>query len=132
MQYILLLIAVPIFVLTAVLNKSRRNQETRQTEAVLRPAERAMQESDTEPKEVLKKESRKPSPQPMHAVHFHNEGKHPDEIAENRTKVIEYERKNAELESARQEIREMDLKQLRNAVVMSEILDRPVSLRRRR
>lgn len=131
MQFILFLIVIPIFVLAAVLNKNRRNQAARQAETAAQPANSAMREMDATAWEILERKPQKPAPTPVNTAPVHTEGKHPDEIAANKLKIMAYERENAELEETRHEIREMDIKKLRSAVIMSEILDRPVSLRRR-
>ena len=131
MQYILFLIVVPIFVLTAVLNKNRSSQAARQAEVAAQPVNTPVRQADAIDRETPEHKPQKPAPMPANAVPVHTEGKHPDEIAATKLKIIAHERKNAELEETRRELREMDIKKLRSAVIMSEILDRPVSLRRK-
>ena len=131
MQFILFLIVIPIFVLATVLNKNRRNQAARQAETAAQPVNSTMREMNATAREILERKPQKPAPTLVNTAPVHTEGKHPDEIAANKLKMVEHERANAELEETRREIREMDIKKLRSAVIMSEILDRPVSLRRR-
>ena len=133
MKFYLLFFLIPIFIFSIIRDKQRRKQAAEQAERTTASANSAMREMD----EIAKASSpaaktpEKPVHQPSNPVPVHTEGKHPDEILKTRENLIIQEKKNAELEATRREIREMDLKKLRSAVVISEILDRPVSLRRR-
>lgn len=59
------------------------------------------------------------------------QGESAAEHAEHRRKVLAEEARQLEEHEALKELREMNLKKLRTAVVMREILDKPVSLRPR-
>lgn len=78
-----------------------------------------------------------PERKPLHLQHDEPEGsvstqgESAAEHAEHRRKVLAEEARRREEHQAMEDLRAMNLQKLRTAVVMSEILDKPVSLRRR-
>ena len=126
MQYYLLFVVIPV-VIISIIRSARRSAQA---------AKHAADDfSGSMPEPVVRKEPRANVSEPaaQQKMHFNKpaEGKSQLEIDMNRTKIQAEEHKNIRLEETRRELKEMDLKHLRTAVVMSEILDRPVSLRRR-
>lgn len=83
------------------------------------------------------KTAKLPERKPLHLQHDEPEGtvstqgESAAEHAEHRRKVLAEEAKRREEHQAMEDLRAMNLQKLRTAVVMSEILDKPVSLRRR-
>lgn len=82
-----------------------------------------------------------PAPKQMPAVQAEStapegsvstQGESDEEHAKHRQRILAQEEKLRSEQQAQQEARSMNLQALRTAVVMREILDRPVSLRRRR
>ena len=60
------------------------------------------------------------------------QGESPEEHARHRQRILAEEAQRRAEHETLQEVRHMNLQKLRTAVVVSEILDKPVSLRRRR
>lgn len=129
MKYYFLFVLLPLLIFNLIRKKKRSEEAAHRAESVRESVDEAIREAEMLVQETPSPE--KPKVQPVKPVPVHTEGKHPDEIKEEKLRLAALEHTNTETEATRREIREMDLKQLRRAVVMSEILDRPVSLRRR-
>jgi len=133
LKFYLLFILIPIIVFSIIRDKTRRQQSARRAQETTASVDQVMREINQAAKEISKATvaSEKPLPRTSKPAPVHTEGMHPVEIQETKEKLIAREYRDAEIEATRREIREMDLKKLRSAVIMSEILDRPVSLRSR-
>lgn len=135
MKYYFLFVLVPLLIFNIIRKKRQREEAAQKAEQVKSTVAEAMREA-----ELMAQKAPPPTPkapekpvvpvQAMKPEPAHREGKRPAEIQEDRLQLLALEHANAEMEETRREIREMDLRRLRRAVVMSEILDRPVSLRK--
>ena len=125
MQYYLLFIVIPVVIISIIRSVRRNAQAAKYADEQI---------SGSMPDPVVRKEIRPANvqaAQPNLKADMHAEGKSTLEIDMDRAKIRTEEHKSIRLEETRREIMEVDLAHLRSAVVMSEILDRPVSLRRR-
>ena len=81
--------------------------------------------------------SEKAAMQPAHAAHdegegfISNQGESIEEHAEHRRRIAEEEARHHQEREALSELRNANLEKLRTAVIMSEVLSKPVSLRPR-
>lgn len=94
----------------------------------------AVQNAEIKPAKVRPVKAAKPQPALQHddpEGSISTQGETPEEHAEHRRKILAEEEKRHQEHAARQELRDMNLKKLRSAVVMSEVLGKPVSLRPR-
>ena len=84
------------------------------------------------------KRAAQPRPQPVEPLEgfgegsFSTQGESAEEHAEHRRRIAEEEQRHREAHEALRDLRRVRRDQLRSAVIMKEILDRPVALRPRR